>query len=383
MDPPPTYLTPFLPASRPPSVPVPTDTMERKFASGVMVPLIIALAELHVKGIIHRDVRPESVYFTRSGTVVLGGLSNAVERKIERAVSQVGRVDFMAPEMLTKPTLTQLFHRVVDEGISEDELPCYGDKVDIWSLGVCFLYLLTGCNPFAPTMEELTHRDILYSQSIESKQQTDIQGQWANRVLRQQLQISEDLAKCQAQGTPEAPAPGAGAKLTELWSADTGGKNAAVTAQNYIFGDVLSMRQRNMSSKGHDVSARLPGTGEADVAEAPSDAPPTDAVNPAILSELSPGFLDLLSKMFVFDPSKRASAYDLLCHPYIKEIVGSLCKHDVRSRMQTLIEVAPAAAADLALEPLTADSFARERRTSGSKMRRSSIENRYKQYQHA
>lgn len=125
----------------------------------------------------------------------------------------------MAPEMLTKPTLTQLFHRVVDEGISEDELPCYDEKVDVWSLGVVVLYFLSGCNPFCPSPEHYGQKEALISTQIfETKQQQDMQQAWANEVMQTQPKVVEALAR-------GAPA------LAEVWASSTG--RQAVQA-NYI-----------------------------------------------------------------------------------------------------------------------------------------------------
>lgn len=62
---------------------------ERRFASTLLTPLLVALAELHSRGLIHRDIRPENVFFTRQGHVVLGGLHAAIEKSVERPVSQV------------------------------------------------------------------------------------------------------------------------------------------------------------------------------------------------------------------------------------------------------------------------------------------------------
>jgi len=48
---------------------------------------------------------------------------------------RTGSVEYMAPEMLSKPTAAEVFHLVIAHGMDEEELPTYDEKVDVWSVG--------------------------------------------------------------------------------------------------------------------------------------------------------------------------------------------------------------------------------------------------------
>jgi serine/threonine protein kinase len=51
-------------------------------------------------------------------------------------------------QVLSKPTAEDVFHKVLFNGMAEEELPQYDEKVDIWSLGVVLLEAMTGRQPF-------------------------------------------------------------------------------------------------------------------------------------------------------------------------------------------------------------------------------------------
>lgn len=104
------------------------------------------LAFTHQHGILHRDVKPNNVFLTVEGRVVLldFGLSSHVgAAHLTRTGSPVGSLPYMAPETLERGR----------EGISP--------KVDVYGLGVTLYELLTGRSPFLDQSTQLTMRRIL------------------------------------------------------------------------------------------------------------------------------------------------------------------------------------------------------------------------------
>jgi len=99
-------------------------------AARVMFQLLSAVAYLHERGIIHRDVKLENVGIAGSGHIKLLDFGLATRWDHKTKLSQrVGTYMCLAPEVLTGSGL-------------------YSDKVDIWAAGIMMYEMLTGYSEF-------------------------------------------------------------------------------------------------------------------------------------------------------------------------------------------------------------------------------------------
>eukprot|EP01016_Furgasonia_blochmanni_P003646 TRINITY_DN11426_c0_g1_i4.p1 TRINITY_DN11426_c0_g1~~TRINITY_DN11426_c0_g1_i4.p1 ORF type:complete len:577 (-),score=112.22 TRINITY_DN11426_c0_g1_i4:222-1952(-) len=120
------------------------DGMPEAFAREVFQQVISALWELHINGIVHRDLTPTNIFlsraYNRKVVVKIGDLGiskNIEEAKDYLLTSHVGTSSYRAPETYSY------------EG--------YGPSVDIFTLGVTFYEMLQARRPFESTQSLLYH----------------------------------------------------------------------------------------------------------------------------------------------------------------------------------------------------------------------------------
>ena len=101
-------------------------------ALDVLDPLLLALAEAHSKGLIHRDVKPENVIINDNGTVKVAdfGLARAVSSQTVTSTSGLllGTVAYLSPEQ-------------VERGIADA-------RSDVYAAGLVLFEMLTGTKAF-------------------------------------------------------------------------------------------------------------------------------------------------------------------------------------------------------------------------------------------
>ncbi|XP_075464364.1 serine/threonine-protein kinase PAK 4 isoform X1 [Ascaphus truei] len=104
--------------------------MNEEQIAAVCLSVLKALSVLHAQGVIHRDIKSDSILLTHDGRVKLSdfGFCAQVNKEVQRRKSLVGTPYWMAPELISR-------------------LP-YGPEVDIWSLGVMVIEMVDGEPPY-------------------------------------------------------------------------------------------------------------------------------------------------------------------------------------------------------------------------------------------
>ncbi|KAL0487557.1 serine/threonine-protein kinase Nek1 [Acrasis kona] len=106
--------------------PIPEEQVVRWF-----IQIALAIEFIHTRRVLHRDLKTQNVFLTKTGQIKLGdfGIARVLNKTMDMAQTSIGTPLYMSPECCnSKP---------------------YSFKSDVWSLGCCLYEMMAGKHPFS------------------------------------------------------------------------------------------------------------------------------------------------------------------------------------------------------------------------------------------
>ncbi|GIL53961.1 hypothetical protein Vafri_9524 [Volvox africanus] len=117
----------------------------------VLRPLLEAMSYFHSLGIVHRDIKPDNILFSKDWRLLLADFGIAIDITAERAVTRAGTVEYMAPEVERCPL------KMLPEENKENKDLAYTTAVDVWAVGCLAYLLLLGFPPYIKANNHNNH----------------------------------------------------------------------------------------------------------------------------------------------------------------------------------------------------------------------------------
>ena len=106
-------------------------------ASHIMIQILDALSCIHAHKILHRDIKPQNIFYLANGDIKVGDFGIARNENDETDENILGSVHYLAPEVLHSKK--------------------FSVSSDIYAAGITFYELVTGRLPFEGTTEQIAN----------------------------------------------------------------------------------------------------------------------------------------------------------------------------------------------------------------------------------